>query len=295
MITQLGQRSITPDAPPYFVAELGPNFVVSTSRAANLERLHRMVREAARAGADCVKIQLKSLSGFYAGDDMARPPHDPARSPFATRGEYVAAREPDAEIMALLDEWCAGYGLHWTASAWDAESVEKLRGRVPWIKVASACVSDLALLERVRSLDVPVVLSTGMSTLEEVDRAVMAIGQDRLVLAQCTAAYPCAVENLNLDVMRTLRDRYHVPVGWSSHSTIADAAGWATAMGARWIEYHLTLDRGAWGPDHSSSLETIEFARAVHASRQAHAAIGDASKRVLDIEEPARARLRRVG
>ena len=101
MITQLGQRSIMPDAPPYFVAELGPNFVVSTSRAANLERLHRMVREAARAGADCVKIQLKSMSGFYAGDDMTRPPHDPARSPFSTM-PYDASVRASSSLRAVI-------------------------------------------------------------------------------------------------------------------------------------------------------------------------------------------------
>jgi len=296
MITHLGARAITSDVPPYFVAELGPNFVVSRNRADNTACLIRMIDEAAEAGADCVKLQLKALDGFYRNDDMARPPHDPARSPFKLRGEYVLAREPDDDLLELVDAHCARLGIHWTASVWDAESVEVLRRwNRPWVKVASACVSDLALLERVRSLGIPVVMSTGMSTIEEVDRAVMALGQDRLVLAHCTAAYPCAIEHLNLGVMRTLRDRYHVPVGWSSHSTVPDAAGWATSRGARWIEYHLTLDRGAWGPDHSSSVEPAEFARAVHASREAHAAIGAADKTVLDIEQSARARLRRVG
>lgn len=295
-VTRLGTHPIGPGCAPYFVAELGPNFVVGRDREANVAHLVRMIDAAAEAGVDCVKLQLKSLDGFYLGDDLTRPPHDAARAPFSTRGEYVEAREPDAAMLGVVHRRCEALGIDWTASVWDASSVELLRGfRRPWVKVASACVSDLPLLERVRSLGVPVVLSTGMSTLEEVDRAVMMIGQSNAVLAHCTAAYPCDLVDANLAVMSTLRSRYHVPVGWSSHCTSPSAAGLAAALGACWIEYHVTLDRDAWGPDHASSLEPDELAQAVAAARAGFRAVGSGEKRVLDIEEPARARLRRVG
>lgn len=295
MITHLGTVPLS-GRPPYFVAELGPNFVVSASRADNVSQLVRMIDACAEAGVDAVKLQLKSLDGFYVGDDLTRPPHDAARAPFKTRGEYVEAREPDAALLGVVDQRCRAVGIDWTASVWDASSVEALRKwERPWVKVASACVSDVALLERVRSLEIPVVMSTGMSALEEVDRAYVALGADRLVLAHCTAAYPCAAVDLELATIQAMRARYYAPIGWSSHCTDPHAAGLATVLGAQWLEYHVTLDRDAWGPDHASSLTPDELAVAVRSARMAYEARGTGIKRVLDVEQPARARLRRVG
>jgi N-acetylneuraminate synthase len=285
-------------AAPYIVAEIGPNFCVSADREENELALIRLIDTAAIAGADAIKLQLKSLEpgGYYSREDLDREVAD-HRSPFRTRREFVMAREPDEALLALVDDHCGSVGLEWSASPWDLPSVELLsRFDVPWVKVASASITDLDLLAAVRGMAKPVILSTGMSTLEEVDRAVEALsGVPHLTLLHCVSTYPCDNSEIDLSVMETLRDRYGLPVGYSGHERGIQISVAAAALSASVIERHITLDRTAWGPDHAASLEPDGLIKLVRDCRIAwRAAHGSGVKRVLESEIPHRARLRRA-
>ncbi len=280
----------------YVVGEVGPSFVYGPDREVNEATLVRLIDAIADAGADCVKGQLKALGGFYVGDDLSRPPHDPTRAPFATRGDYVAAREPDAALLKLLSRQCFARGIEWTASPWDVESCELLeRFSPPWVKVASASLPDDELLIRVRQMGAPVVLSTGGATLEQIEHAVQLLeGMHPVRLAVCTMRYPARVEDLNLSRIKTLREHFRLSIGWSSHSPDHNHAQLAVAAGATWIEQHVTTGKLRWGPDHATSLTPSEFAECVWRIRQAELAMGAPEIRVLECEREAVARLRKV-
>lgn len=279
----------------YVVGEIGPSFVYGGRRQVNEHTLVRMLDAIADAGADAAKVQLKALDGFYVGDDLTKPPYDPMRAPFATRGEYVRAREPDRDLLCLIDVECRARGIEWTASPWDETSCAMLeRFDPPWVKIASACLTDDALLRRVREMGSPrIVLSTGMSTRDEIDHAVEVLGVEGLTLAVCTASYPATIDMLHLARIRSMRARYGVPVGWSSHSADPDHPALAVAAGACWVEAHVTSGRARWGPDHGSSLTIDDFREMTWRVRECERALGRADLGVLPCEETARARLRR--
>jgi N-acetylneuraminate synthase len=232
----------------YVVGEIGPSFVYGASRAVNERTLVRLIYAIADAGADCVKLQLKSLDGFYIGD------------------------EP-----------------------WDLPSLEMLmRHDPPWIKIASASLTDHALLREVAKTGKPVVLSTGMSTVGEVAVALSLFDEDAPVtVAVCTASYPARVDDLHLARVRRWLEAEHA-VGWSSHSPEPHHAALAVAAGATWIETHVTTGKERWGPDHAASLSPLEFVECVARIRECERAMGSPEIRVLDCEADARKRLRRV-
>ena len=282
--------------------EIGPSFVYGANRAVNERTLVRMIDIIADAGADCVKVQLKS-DGFYAGDDLTRPPHDPDRAPFKTRGEYVAHREPDRALLQLIDGECTARGLSWTASPWDAQSVALLAEFAPeHVKIASACLTDDELLIDVRQRmpAARVVLSTGMSSIDEIRTAVRTLDQmctprEDITLAVCTAAYPAAPETLHLARIAEMRRAFPgCAIGWSSHSPDPTHAALAVAAGATWIETHVTTGRERWGPDHAASLDAAGFAACVRGIREAERVMGSGAIGVLPCEEAARKRLRRT-
>ena len=277
----------------YVVAELGPSFVYGADPGVNKRTWLRLLDIAADAGADCVKLQCKG-AGFYARDDMSKPPHDAARAPFRTRGEYVATREPDYHMLVDVAHEARGRGMEWSASPWDASSVELLASvGLPWVKVASACISDLPLLRLIAQMGVPVVLSTGGATVQEIDDAVEVFDLDRLTLAVCTMAYPALADTLNLARIASMSRRYGVPIGWSSHSPDPDHGAAAVHSGATWFETHVTTGRLRWGPDHLASLDPEGFRSCVWQIREAERVRGSADLGVLECEKPALARLRR--
>lgn len=281
----------------YVVGEIGPSFVSGPDRYVNEATLLRMIDAVADAGADCVKLQLKSHGAgcFYEGDDLERAPHDPKRAPFATRGEYVAHREPDYALLKYVDHECRARGIEWTASPWDLPGLALLmQFAPPWIKVASACLSNVTLLRAIRDTGVPVVLSTGMSTADEIAAAVAVLGRERLTLAVCTASYPATADTLHLARIGAMARRFGVPVGWSSHSPDPDHAALAVCHGATWVESHITTGKLRWGPDHLSSLDPQGFHEMVWKVREAERVSGSPDIGVLPCEEVARERLRRA-
>lgn len=279
---------------PYVIAEIGPNFCVSDDPAKNQERLARLIDLACLSGANAIKLQLKSTNegGYYTETDLARPA--PSGSPFQTRRAYVEAREPTFQLLMGVDHYCRSRGLDWSASPWDEESLNLLmRFDVPWIKLASASLTDTVLLKEVATTGKHVILSTGMSELEEIDQAMEILGKN-VTLLYCVSQYPTHPKDIDLKVMETLRKRYEVQVGYSGHERGTAITLAATAMGAVVLERHITMDKDEWGPDHSSSLSPAEFIQMCRDVRDIRrSTTGTGEKKLNQFELAAKARLRR--
>ncbi len=288
MTVTIAARRIDDDSPVYVIGEIGLN------HNGDVELAMRLIDVAADAGADAVKFQKRT-------PEIATPEHmrDTLReTPWGTMTylEYRHRVEFDAEQYAQIGAYAASRGLDWFASPWDVPSVDVLEQLdVVAHKIASASVTDTELLDRVASTGKPVILSTGMSTLEEIDRAVEILGTERLVLLHATSTYPMPPEEANLRTIATLRDRYRgVPIGYSGHERGLQISLAAVALGARVVERHITLDRTMWGSDHAASLEPQGFEHLVRDIRIIETALGDGVKRVFPGEIAPKAKLRRV-
>lgn len=284
---QMGDRPVGDGRPTYVVAEIGIN------HNGDVRLAKRLVDIAAEAGADAVKFQKRT-------PEIATPPQmrDTRRdTPWGEMSylEYRHRVEFGADEYAEIDAHCKLAGVAWFASPWDVPSVAFLeRFDVPCHKIASASVTDLELLAAVRETGRPVVLSTGMSTMDEIDAAVRTVGTDRLIMLHTTSTYPCPAEEVNLRTMATLRERFGVPVGYSGHERGLQVSIAAVALGACVVERHVTVDRTMWGSDHAASLEPDGLRRLIRDIRVIEQAMGDGRKRVFPGERAQRERLRRT-
>lgn len=283
----IGNRAIGPGEPAWVVAEIGINHNGRVELAAQL------IAAAAAAGGQAVKFQKRSVDLVYSAQALA----EPRESPFgATQGDLKHGLEFGHAAYVAIDAACRAAGLPWFASCWDEASVDFIeRFNPPAYKIASPSLTDHALLERHRRTGRPVLLSTGMSTIAEIDAAVEVLPRDRLVLMHCTSAYPSRPEELNLRMIDSLRQRYGVPVGYSGHEVGLGTTVAAVALGAAVVERHLTLDRAMWGSDQAASVEPQGFARLVKDIRAVERALGDGVKQVYASELPVMRKLRRVG
>lgn len=282
----IGDRVVGPGHPAYLVAEAGIN------HNGDLDTAKRLVDVAAAAGADAVKFQKRTpeIATPAAMRDTRRETPWGEMSYLEYRHRVEFGEEQYAEIARHARE----RGIAWFASPWDVPSVAFLeRFDVPTHKVASASLTDIPLLEALRDTGKPVICSTGMSTMAEVDRAVEVLGPDRLVLLHATSTYPCPPEESNLRGIQTLRERFAgVPVGYSGHERGLQVSIAAVALGACVVERHVTLDRAMWGSDHAASLEPEGLRRLIRDIRIVETALGDGVKRVFPGEEAPRKRLR---
>lgn len=284
---RIGDRLVGTGEPCYVIAEIGIN------HNGDLDLARRLISAAHAAGCDAVKFQKRTVEVVYTEEELAKP----RESPFGdTNGDLKRALELGAGEYDAIDEHCRTLGIAWLASCWDEASVDFVAAYDPpaW-KIASASLTDHDLLRHHRAAGGPVILSTGMSTLEETEAAVAAAGTDDLILLHTTSTYPSRVDELNLAAMGTLADRFGVPVGYSGHEVGLAPSLAAVAMGACVVERHLTLDRSMWGSDQAASVEPQGMHRLVRDIRTVEAARGDGVKRVLDSEIPIREKLRRVG
>jgi N-acetylneuraminate synthase len=210
--------------------------------------------------------------------------------------DYRRRIELGAREYAQIDAHCRARGIAWFASPWDQPSVDFLEAfDPPCFKVASASVTDLGLLAKLRATGRPVIMSTGMSSMEEIESAVGTLGTRNLLVAHATSTYPCPPEALNLRMIQTLGLKYPTcPIGYSGHETGLAPSWAAVAMGATFVERHITLDRAMWGSDQAASVEVQGFTRLVSNIRDIEQAMGDGVKRVYDSELPARRKLRLV-
>jgi N-acetylneuraminate synthase len=275
--------------PCYVIAEIGIN------HNGDMEIAKALIELADAAGCHAVKFQKRTVDVVYTPAELAAP----RESPFgATNGDLKRGLEFGLEEYRELDRYCQELGIPWLASCWDEASVDFIDGfEVCCYKIASASLTDDHLLAhtRAKARNRPVILSTGMSTLDQVDHAVAVLGKDNLILLHTCSTYPCTYEEINLRTMLTLKQRYGVPVGYSGHETgLAPSLG-AVAMGASVVERHITLDRALWGSDQAASLGPSGLIRLIRDIRLVESAMGDGVKRVAERELPIIKKLRRVG
>jgi len=272
----VGERVVGPSAPTFIIAEAGVN------HDGNVELAKRLVDAAAEAGADAVKFQT-----FKAEKVVA--PHAPkanyqkvAVSPGESQLEMVRRLELSPDAFRELKEYCDRKGLLFMSSPFDDDSVDLLdQLGVRVFKIPSGEVVNHPFLENIARRGRPLIMSTGMCCLSEVDEAVRAIrrtGNEQLILLHCVSNYPANPADANLRAMHTMQAAFGVPVGYSDHTLGIEVALAAVAMGACVIEKHFTLDRTLPGPDHRASLEPEELAALVKSIRNVEAALGHGRK-----------------
>jgi N-acetylneuraminate synthase len=278
-----------------------------------------MIDAAVSAGCDAVKFQKRTPEICVPESQKGKMRETPwgyiSYIDYRHRVEFGVAEYQD------IDAYCKEHGVDWFTSCWDQPSIEFMKQFSPvCYKIPSACITNHELLRAFSNQDAPLIMSTGMSTLEEVDKAVdllagrsdvpkplnsekvsresnssreNASDKGNYILLHCTSTYPCIASELNLRVIDALRDRYDVPVGYSGHEAGLQASVAAVALGACVVERHITLDRTMWGTDQAASVEPHGMARLVRDIRVVEQALGDGIKRVYKSEQAVRDKLRR--
>ncbi|MGH9970709.1 MAG: N-acetylneuraminate synthase family protein [Pyrinomonadaceae bacterium] len=284
---QIGKHLVGDGHTCFIVAEIGINHNGSVALA------KKLIDAAALAGCDAVKFQKRTVDVVYTAEELAKPRENPFGP---TNGDLKRGLEFGKNEYKEIDRYCKEKGILWFASCWDEAAVDFIEQFNPTCyKIASASLTDDALLRHHRRYGRPIIISTGMSTQEQIDHAVKVLGVKDLIILHCTSTYPSKVEELNLNAIRTLHERYGVPVGYSGHEVgLAPSVG-AAALGACMLERHITLDRAMWGSDQAASVEWQGFWRLVKDVRALELAIGDGVKRLYESEVPVMQKLRRVG
>ena len=284
---QIGDRLVGPGHPTFIVAEIGIN------HNGDLELAKKLISAAAASGCDAAKFQKRTIEVVYRPEELARP----RESPFGTTNEDLKrGLEFGYDEYAEIDRFCRSLGVMWFASCWDPGSVDFIEQfDPPCYKIASACLTDDDLLRYHRQKGCPIILSTGMSTMEQIDHAVEVLGRENLILMHCTSTYPAKIEELNLKVIPRLIERYNTPVGYSGHEVGLYTTLAAVVLGACAVERHITLDRAMWGSDQAASVEPHGIARLVKDIRAVEIAMGDGVKRIYESEIPIMHKLRRIG
>ena len=273
--------------PCFIVAEIGIN------HNGDIELARQLIELAEAAGCQAVKFQKRTVEVVYTAEELAKP----RESPFGdTNGKLKYGLEFGKKEYAEIDRCCKEHEILWLASCWDEASVDFIdQFDVPAYKIASASLTDDGLLQhtKARAKNRPLILSTGMSTLAQIDHAVEVLGKDHLVLLHTTSTYPATMEELNIKTIPTLRQRYGVPVGYSGHESGIVSTAAAVALGACMVERHITMDRAMWGSDQAASLGPSGLMKVVQYIRDVEKSLGDGVKRVIDREVPNMKKLRR--
>jgi N-acetylneuraminate synthase len=284
---KIGSRRVGQGQPCFIVAEIGIN------HNGDLTVAKKLIDVAANAGCDAVKFQKRTVDVVYTREELAAP----RESPFGnTNGDLKRALEFDVEEYGEIDSYCRRLRIPWFVSCWDEHSVDVMRRfDLPCFKIASASLTDDRLIAYTRTTGRPLILSTGMSTVDQIDHAVGILGHQDLVLLHACSTYPASCDELNLRAIQTLHERYRLPVGYSGHEIGLASTVAAMVLGACMIERHITMHRATWGSDHAASLEPSGMTRLVHDIRLVEQSLGDGIKRVYEREYPMIRKLRRVG
>lgn len=284
---KIGNKLVGDGQPCYVIAEIGIN------HNGDIDLAKRLISVAVAAGCDAVKFQKRTVDVVYTADELAKP----RESPFGTtNGDLKRGLEFGREEYEDIDAYCKAVRIAWFASCWDEDSVNFIdQFHPPCYKIASASLTDDSLLRHTRAKGKPIILSTGMSTLNEIDHAVGVLGTEDLILLHACSTYPANYDELNLRVIPALRERYSLPIGYSGHETGIPSTVAAVVMGACCVERHITTDRAMWGSDQAASLEPNGITRVVRDIRLIEQSMGDGVKRVYEREYPIIKKLRRVG
>ena len=288
MSVLIGEKWIGEYEPTYIIGEIGIN------HNGDINIAKRLIDVASDAGCDAVKFQKRTPELCVPKEqrDVKR------ETPWGTMTymEYRERTEFGKKEYQEIEDYCREKNIDWFASCWDEPSVDFIEEFFPvCYKVASASLTDDNLLKKIKGTKRSIILSTGMSTFEEIIHATDIIGWSYpVLLAHCTSAYPCMPKELNLRMIKTLSDYFKVPVGYSGHEIGLQATYAAVALGACFIERHITLDRDMWGSDQASSIEPEDLKRMVSDIRVIKQAMGDGIKKVYDSELPIKTKLRRI-
>jgi N-acetylneuraminate synthase len=285
---KIGNKTVGDGCPAYIIAEIGIN------HNGDLNIAKQMIDAAVHAGVDAVKFQKRT-------PEIATPPEQQTQmreTPwgYMTYLDYRHKVEFNKEQYLEIDWHCKEKGIAWLVSVWDQPSVDFMEQfDTPAYKIPSASLTDSNLIRKARATGRPLILSTGMSTMEQIRRGVEIAGEKDLVLMHCTSTYPCEPEELNLKMVETLRREFpNLPIGYSGHEVGLVPSAVAVALGACMLERHLTLDRAMWGSDQAASVEPWGFETLVKYVRVTERSIGDGVKKVYESEMGPMRRLRRV-
>jgi N-acetylneuraminate synthase len=285
---KLGDRLVGDGHPALIIAEIGIN------HNGDLGIAKQMIDAAVHAGADAVKFQKRT-------PEIATPPDQQTQmreTPwgYITYLEYRHKVEFSEEQYCEIEKYCKQKGITWLVSVWDQPSVDFMeKFDTPAYKIPSASLTDSNLIRKARATGKPLILSTGMSTMEQIHQGVEVAGEKDLILMHCTSTYPCEPEELNLKMVETLRREFpNIPIGYSGHEVGLVPSAVAVALGACMVERHMTLDRAMWGTDQAASVEPGGFERLIKYIRVSEVALGDGVKKVYASEQSSLKKLRRV-
>lgn len=283
---KIADKTVGDGFPCFIIAEIGINHNGSLLLA------KKMIDIAVTTGCDAVKFQKRTVDVVYSKEELARE----RKSIFGnTNGDLKRGLEFGKEEYNEIDKYCKQKGIMWFASCWDEQSVDFMEQfDTPCYKIASASLTDDNLLKHTKSKGKPILLSTGMSTMEQIRHAVSVLGEDNLILYHCTSTYPTNADEANLRVIETLRKEFTCPIGYSGHERGVTPSVLAVALGANSVERHITVDRTNWGSDQAASLEMAGLYHLVRDVRQVPTLMGDGVKVVYKSELPIIEKLRRV-
>lgn len=284
---QIGSRTVGEGCPTYIVAEIGIN------HNGEIEIAKRLIDAAIHARVDAVKFQKRTPELCVPEEQRSQMRETPWG--YITYLEYRKHVEFGEAEYREIDAYCRQKGIAWFASVWDEPSADFMQQfDLPCYKIPSASLTDHGLLRHLRRIGRPRILSTGMSTMEQIKTAVSETGEENLLITHATSTYPCDPEELNLRMIQTLKKEFTCPIGYSGHEVGLIPSAIAVAMGACLIERHITLDRAMWGGDQAASVEPHGFEQLVKYIRVTEQALGDGQKRVYDSELPSLRKLRRI-
>ena len=283
---KIADRLVGDKQPCFIIAEIGIN------HNGSVEMAKKLIDIAVTTGCDAVKFQKRTVDVVYTKEELAKP----RESVFGkTNGDLKRGLEFGLKEYKEIDKYCKKKGIIWFASCWDEKSVDFMeKFNVPCYKIASATLTDDKLLKYIRSKGKPILLSTGMSTMEEIRHAVKILGKKDLIIYHCTSTYPSNSDEINLKAIQTLKEEFKCPVGYSGHERGITPSILAVAMGACSVERHITTDRTNWGSDQAASLEITGLHRMIRDIRQVPQLLGDGKKVVYKRELPIIDKLRRV-
>ena len=282
----IGNHVIGDGQPCFIIAEIGIN------HNGSVELAKKMIDIAVTTGCDAVKFQKRTVDVVYTKEELAKE----RKSVFGeTNGDLKRGLEFGEKEYKEIDKYCKEKGILWFASCWDEGSVDFIdKFNPPCYKIASASITDDNLLRHTKSKGKPIILSTGMSTMEEIRHAVSILGEDNLIIMHCTSTYPSNADEMNLRVIETFKKEFSCPIGYSGHERGITPSVLAVAIGANVVERHITTDRTNWGSDQAASLETAGLYHMVRDIRQTPILLGDGVKVVYPREIPIIEKLRRV-